>query len=851
MAKHVIEILQFRIPSLSKQPFFAFRIEGEEEISCPFRFRIEFLAEDPELSLSDTAGQVATLEIGRQDEVRQIHGIIASFSQGPATERGQYIYTAELVPRLTRLAQSRQNQIHGTNEDLSVDEVIRAELTADALKGPKTTVAGRLASSDFDLRLTRSYPKRDYIVQYDETDLDFISRLAENAGIFYFFEQESGKDVAVFGDSRTAFAPSEGKATLPYQRTSGLVPVGSAAIREFSSTATPLPAKVILRDYNYRLPHVSLTAEAAVDPNGHGVRVSYGEHFRTPDEGQQLAQTRAEEILCHGQTYEGRSDCIWLSAGHLFQLKDHFRSTFNRKYCVVRVVHHATMALPGIADIVGGKFETDYHNHFSAIRKKTEFRPRRRTTKPTIHGLSNGLVDAEGSGNRAEIDDQGRYKIRQAFDLREEADGKASLYVRKAEPYGGASSGMHFPLLKNTEVIMAYVNGDPDRPIIVGAVPNPRSKSVVTSKNQTSNMLKTTSGATIAVNDGNSVGGSRSGGSAGNGAALAPVRALEGGLAVNPTRTETGIPETDLILSRTEAAVTDSADSDSNQLYILVPQSQKTTGDSYLRLGNNDSVNGYDESGYVSGSTVVSQEDGILMYTADKLNIAIGSDANVYVSGSVTEDFDGARTTTIGADSITSGVTSDDLTIHGDRNTSITGNVTEVIDGTKNSTITGTHYTAYQEDSTTEYLGSTTIKKSEKESSYNYGDYVSIYTGMYMSISVDLHYKVYIGLGLEAYISLIVKLYLYSVISIYGPFCVEVKLYLSSLNKMEYYAGLVAKVVTGIELKTNDVKIGVGGMLLRSLGMGIGTTSVAVASKEVEVEQKVFNVKVEEIDLTA
>ena len=117
-------------------------------------------------------------------------------------------------------------------------------------------------------------------------------------------------------------------------------------------------------------------------------------------------------------------------------------------------------------------------------------------------GLSNAVVDASGSGQRAELDATGRYKIRQQFDQRGEGDGQASRYMRKAEPYGGANTGMHFPLLKGTEVVLACVNGDPDRPIIVGVLSNDQHRSVTTYKSPTVNRIRTTSGVVVEINDG-------------------------------------------------------------------------------------------------------------------------------------------------------------------------------------------------------------------------------------------------------------------------------------------------------------------------------------------------------------
>jgi type VI secretion system VgrG family protein len=634
MANELIETLGLTVDGMTEDTFRPFCVTGVDEISQMFRFEIDVVSDDPSLDETQIFGRAATLEMGRQDQSAKVYGLITSFQQGIATERGQFVYKAILMPRLQRLDMCRQNQIHGTTSDVSVVDVIRSELTADNLRGPGSSVAGRMTANDFEMRLSRTYPLRDYIVQYEESDLNFICRLAESQGIFFFFDHSSGKDMVVFGDSRVAFSPHKGQSSLPYRRTGGLVEFGESVVRDFTRVAKPLPAKVVLRDYNYRLPHISLTAEAPIDPSGHGVVVEYGDHFRTPEEGSQLARIRAEEIKAQGVVFNGKSDCITLSAGDLFTLSDHFREDFNTRYVITRIIHTATMPVEGLADIDGGTAQRSYSNNFECIANSVEYRPPRRTPKPIMAGLTNALVDAEGSGNRAEIDAQGRYKVRQSFDLREEADGKASLFVRKAEPYGGANSGMHLPLLKNTEVIIACVNGDPNRPIIVGAVPNARNRSVITQNEQTSNRIRTTSGIVLQMDDG--AGSSGSGGSsrAGSGGSLAPQTILEGltsqeiragSFQTEPVHVD-GMLEQSLEAPRAHESSDSSTDT---RLFINVTGDTDggSSEDSYLRLG---AARQSGESDYVADFTNVS--DGFLLHTPSDWNSLIRGSAYTRVN---------------------------------------------------------------------------------------------------------------------------------------------------------------------------------------------------------------------------
>lgn len=160
----------------------------------------------------------------------ELHGI---------TPQGHCIYRAVLVPRLKKLTLTRQNQIHGTTSEMSVREVLNDELSAASLHGaPAAKVSGRLGLNDFELRLTHAHPMRDYIVQYDESDFAFVSRLCEHYGIFYFFAHENGRDAVVFGDSRITFPPIDGSGGIEYRPPSGLANAAAASVFGSSVPAT-------------------------------------------------------------------------------------------------------------------------------------------------------------------------------------------------------------------------------------------------------------------------------------------------------------------------------------------------------------------------------------------------------------------------------------------------------------------------------------------------------------------------------------------------------------------------------------------------------------------------------------
>ena len=509
--------LQFSINGLAPDALRAYAVDGTEALSSLYSFDIDCLGRNGRaLDSLALVGQRATLRINVEGaEPRSVHGIIDAMEIEPPSIFGDARYRFRLVPWLARLELSRSNQIHGTAVAVSVPDVIEAELS-----GALRTTA-QVSDTDFrrfehELRLRdrAAYPKRDHVSQYEETDFAFISRLAEHAGIFYFFENNGDRERVVFADDNLFATPLEGGTELKWKPWgSGGREAAPDTIQEIRQRSKRVPQKVWLQDHNYRLPHIPLLVEAEVDSRGRGNWVEYGAHHRTPDEGAALARIRAEELRCHQSRWHGNSTVARLAPGRVIRLGGHPYTSWNQDYLVVRVRHEVWVPMPGVpeSDWVG------YRNSFEMIDRDVPFRPARVTPVPRMDGLLNGRIDGAGDGSKAEIDDQGRYRVKVPFDLGGSPDGKASQWIRMSSPFGGDGDGMHFPLFPDTEVVIGCVNGDPDRPVILGAVPNPRNKAVVTSDNSLQNRLVTRSGMGFEMSNdgGDGGGGSGSGGSDG------------------------------------------------------------------------------------------------------------------------------------------------------------------------------------------------------------------------------------------------------------------------------------------------------------------------------------------------
>ena len=279
-------------------------------------------------------------------------------------------------------------------------------------------------------------------------------------GCINFFEQTDGVDKVVITDSMISQMDFPQEGNLIYASPSGLEGHHQdEVITNLICRQKMLPQKVLLRDHNYERPSLELTGTAMVDPQGRGESYVYGEYFRTPEEGNRLAKIYAESLFCRKREFIGESTVPFMMPGYTFSLTNHYRDDFNRKYLVCEVHHEGNQTGYLISGLQRALSDVEqavsYRNTFVAIPSEVQYRAERVTAKPRISGTLHAVVDAEGSGEYAELDDQGRYKVRLPFDINEEhRAGKASCFLRMAQPYAGPKRGMHFPLPKGTEVLL-------------------------------------------------------------------------------------------------------------------------------------------------------------------------------------------------------------------------------------------------------------------------------------------------------------------------------------------------------------------------------------------------------------
>jgi len=428
-------------------------IHGVEGVSRLFTFELDMISEDREIEAADVLGTGMLVRMDLPDgEQRFLHGLVNRFTQSDVqAEFSQY--EAEIVPWTTLLTYSRQSRIF---QELTVLEIVEQ-------------VFGDLGHSDFDLRCTRPYAKREYCVQYRETDWAFVSRLLEEEGIFYFFEHEEERHLLVLADDNQAFEPAAAGGSFLFD-TEGVVGE-TDVIRSLAQERAIHSGKVVLRDYDYLNPSVSLEASLEGEPEVSGLTsleiYDYPGEYSTLDDGDRIARLQLEAREAEYHTVRGDGDVRALCSARTFALRGHPLSGHNREYLVRTVRHHARNA--GVRSQGSGGFE--YRNEFRALPSDVPFRPARRTPAPLVHGPQTAVVVGK-SGEEIWTDSHGRVKVQFHWDRHGQLDENSSCWLRVAMPWAGKGYGsLTIPRI-GQEVVVGFLEGDPDRPLIVGSVYN-------------------------------------------------------------------------------------------------------------------------------------------------------------------------------------------------------------------------------------------------------------------------------------------------------------------------------------------------------------------------------------------
>ena len=474
--------------------------EGDEALSTPFSYRIEFTSTDHAISKEMMLMKAASLTLQApvdqgygikiQQPVRVIQGVVTGFKR-LGTSKDETRYAVTLEPRLALLSRSHQNAVY---QDMSVPQILEKILRErHGMRG-----------QDFLFSLSKEYPRREQVMQYGEDDLHFITRLLGEVGIWFRFTTDTrlNIDVVEFYDSRQGY---EKGLTLPSVPPSGQHSQGVDSVWDMESRHKVVQKEVSTRDYNYR--QATQDMNARVDATGGdtttcGKAYHYGDNYLTPgsaydrnpapESGAFYARIRHERYL-NGQTQTvAFTSCPELSPGMLLKVTGGYEvaEVFAQGVVVTAMHSHAQR-------------DADFCVRFDGIPDSPDFSFRPEPgSRPVMAGtLPARVTSTTENDTYGHIDKDGRYRVNMLFDRDNWETGFESLWVRQSRPYAGDTYGLHLPLLAGTEVAIGFEDGNPDRPYIAGVLHDSAHGDHVTIRNYRRNVLRTPANNKIRLDD--------------------------------------------------------------------------------------------------------------------------------------------------------------------------------------------------------------------------------------------------------------------------------------------------------------------------------------------------------------
>jgi type VI secretion system secreted protein VgrG len=442
---------------LGADAFLLRSFSGGEGMSRLFRFRLDLLSEQNDVAFADLVGESVSfgVQLADGESYRWFNGIVSRFAL--TGDEGRYsVYQAEIVPKLWRLTRTADCRIF---QQKTVPQIIEE-------------LFGEFGLTDYELSLNATYDTWDYCVQYRETAFNFISRLMEQEGIFYFFRHEERKHTLVLADGVSAYQDCPGQSTVQFDQGAGVA--GSPdVVRRWRLEHELRPGKYALTDYNFQTPSTSLlvtTNSIVSEGDNDALEVfDYPGEFEERAGGETWVKARMEEEEAPHAVASGDGNVRAFAAGRRFTLAGHSRSDQNGQYLLTALEHSGTNG-----DLEAGgstAVQGVYSNHFTAIKADVVFRPARVTPRPPVQGTQPAIVVGPAD-EEIYTDQYGRVKVQFYWDRLGENNENSSCWVRVSQLWAGEGWGaIHIPRI-GQEVLVDFLEGDPDRPVIVGRVYN-------------------------------------------------------------------------------------------------------------------------------------------------------------------------------------------------------------------------------------------------------------------------------------------------------------------------------------------------------------------------------------------
>lgn len=487
-----MQTVEFEFACLKDQDatFRVLSFHGVESIDSCFAFDISLTTAKSGFDPDALLGKKAYLEIAVGSSKVRKYGVIDVLHVLRVIGDTVYLDVI-LVPQLQRLGLSH-------NYRTFIDQELKDVLT-------NVLQENDLQSSDFEFRLNAAPPKTPYLCQYNESDMTFFTRRLEHNGLSYFFEYTENGDKLVVADSIGSRQDVDGDAAALRLM---FAPAGSTqaehgpGVNRLSRKVVAVPAKVRLTDWNYERLDLKLEAEHDVAATGFGEAYTYGDAAASLGDVKQQALFRAQSQAAKGDRHIGISTSPLILPAQKFSLQQHPLDACNTDYIPLRVEHWGVAEEQGGADAepAQSKQTAGYRNRFAAVCADQQYRPLHDTQPPKVCGGVHAFVEAEGD-TYAHLDDAGRYHVKFGFDAASRGKCKSSAPVRMMSPHAGVGYGLHFPLLGGAEVLMGHEQGDPDRPFIMGALPNVKATGPVVQKNTSQAHVHTPGGNKLKFED--------------------------------------------------------------------------------------------------------------------------------------------------------------------------------------------------------------------------------------------------------------------------------------------------------------------------------------------------------------
>jgi type VI secretion system secreted protein VgrG len=431
------------------------RMSAREEMSRLSEYAIDLVSNRCDIDLDEIVGKSVTVRVELPNGgERFFNGYVARFEQ-KATEGKFYAYHATVRPWLWFLTRTANCRIF---QDMTVPDIVK-EIFAD-----HDTVA------DVEFELSADYSTWEYCVQYRESDFNFVSRLLEQEGIYYYFRHEEERHIMVIADSYTAHSVVEGYESIPYIPTGGSTRPKQEHIDHWTIAREIQPGRFVMDDYNFKVPSTALQTQTQMLRKHEFADYEVYEYpgeYNAHDAGEHYTKTRLEELQAQFEVMQAQGNARGITVGSLFELTGHTRTDQNREYLITGASYN--LEYSAYESTGGGGAQ--YGCSFKVINSNQPFRPLRTANKSIVLGPQTAVVVGP-AGDEIYTDEYGRVKVQFHWDREGKHDENASCWIRVSHPWAGKGWGaISIPRI-GQEVIVDFLEGDPDQPIITGRVYN-------------------------------------------------------------------------------------------------------------------------------------------------------------------------------------------------------------------------------------------------------------------------------------------------------------------------------------------------------------------------------------------